>query len=132
MIDTKILCIDDDPMFGVLIEHIFKSIDPGIEVVSRESSTEGLNYLRNVGKYDFPRIILLDINMPKNGGFQFLDAFKNYGLDLNLASIFLVSSTIFPEDQRKGTLEPMVKGIFTKPFSRETGEIVIKKTFNGS
>ena len=130
MNNTKILCIDDDPMFGILVTHIFRGIDKEIKVVAKQSATDGINYLRTISSYDFPRIILLDINMHKGSGFEFLDSYNQYGLESNQVSIFLVSSTVFPEDQRKATDHPLVKGVYTKPFSNEDAQEVVKVAFS--
>tara|TARA_B100000809_G_C15019968_1_gene488073 strand:- start:352 stop:750 length:399 start_codon:yes stop_codon:yes gene_type:complete len=130
MKNTKVLCIDDDPMFGLLVQHIFKGIDNQMEVVTKQSTVDGLNYLRTISSYDFPRIILLDINMYTGGGFEFLKSYRDYGFDDELVSVFLVSSSVFPEDQRKATDDSLVSGVYTKPFRREDGEEVINIAFN--
>jgi CheY-like chemotaxis protein len=127
---TKILCIDDDPMFGVLVNYLFKTIDTDIEVISKNSSSDGLTYLRSIDLYDLPHIILLDINMNTQGGFQFLEAYKNHGFNLSEVSIFMVSSTLFPEDQRNARSEPLIKGVFTKPFNKQSAENVLKLAFS--
>ena len=129
---TKILCIDDDEMFGVLLQHIFKSIEGEHEVIIKKSAQDGLNYLRQLGDFEFPRIIILDINMPKASGFEFLEGYRHYGFEFQQTSVFLVSSTVFPEDQRKGMADPLVKNILTKPFSKQTAELIIRETFSVS
>ena len=129
---TKILCVDDDEIFGVLLHHIFNTMEGDYEVINKKSAQEGLNYLRTMGDFDFPRIIILDINMPKASGFEFLQGYRDYGFEFNQTSIFLVSSTVFPEDQRKATEDPLVKNVLTKPFNRESAELIVRETFSVS
>jgi len=132
MITTKILCIDDDSMFGVLAQHIFRGIDPTIEVIIKDNALSGLSYLKNAGSYDCPQIVLLDVNMPTGGGFEFLENYRKHGLEGNRSTFYLVSSTVFPEDQRRADEDYLVKNIYTKPFSRQNAEEIINKTFNKS
>ena len=130
MLNTKILCIDDDEMFGVLLQHIFDSVEGDkYEVIVKKSAEEGLHYLKKMGMFEFPRIIILDVNMPSSSGFQFLDTYSKNGFDVNDTTIFLVTSTIFPEDQRKATTNPLVKGILTKPFNKNSAELILKEAF---
>ncbi len=127
MITTKILCIDDDEMFGVLLQHIFDSLEGDkYEVIFKKSAKEGMHYLKKIGMFEFPRIIILDINMPDASGFQFIKAYQNNSFDINPTSIYLVTSTIFPEDQRKATAEPLIKDILTKPFNKASAEQIVK------
>jgi CheY-like chemotaxis protein len=129
---TKILCVDDDEMFGVLLQHIFKTTEGDYEVITKKSAQDGLNYLRKMGDFEFPRVIILDINMPSANGFDFLTKYREYGFEFQQTSIYLVSSTIFPEDQRKATEDSLVKNVFTKPFNRETADLILKDIFNVS
>ena len=129
---TKILCIDDDEMFGVLLQHIFKISEGDYEVIIKTSVKDGLNYLRSLGDFEFPRVIILDINMPLESGFDFLSQYRGYGFDLHNTNLYLVSSTVFPEDQRKATEDSLVKNVFTKPFNMENATLILRDIFNVS
>ena len=126
---TKILCIDDDEFFGLLVQRIFSNINSSHEVIVKPSAVTGLHYLKSLGDFNFPRIILLDINMPNKNGFQFIEEYKKLGFNNYPTSFFLVSSTIFPEDERKALAEPLVKKVFTKPFLNESAQIVLKEAY---
>jgi CheY-like chemotaxis protein len=65
-------------------------------------------------KVNLPDVILLDINLSKFYAFDLITLFKSKGF--GEIPIFLITSSIFSEDVMKANLEPMVKGIFKKPF----------------
>lgn len=64
-----------------------------------------------------PAVLLLDINMPRLGGFEFLDALAALGLaDLPTVILMLTSSTL-ASDTRRAAEQALVKGYIVKPFT---------------
>jgi len=63
-------------------------------------------------------IILLDIKMPKMDGFEFLKHFDALPEDLKKKTqIFMLSSTLDPDDLKRANENCYVKKLFTKPLS---------------
>jgi DNA-binding response OmpR family regulator len=60
----KVLLIDDDPAFGILIERVLSQ--QGYEVLSASSGEEGLRLLFD----QRPDVVLLDVVMPNMDGWQ--------------------------------------------------------------
>lgn len=65
---------------------------------------------------NLPEIIFLDINMPILNGWEFLDLLNSHDLN-KLPKIYMLTSSISPEDVNKSENHPLVTGYFTKPLS---------------
>jgi CheY-like chemotaxis protein len=66
-----------------------------------------------------PDIILLDLNMPRMDGWDFLDAFDSLAIAKEV-SVFVVTSSIRPDDIEKTSRYKQVKGFFSKPIDEQT------------
>lgn len=64
---------------------------------------------------DVPDLILLDLNMPLMDGWEFLEAFGTLELHQQVC-VFVLTSSIHPEDIEKATHYEVVKGYFSKPL----------------
>jgi CheY-like chemotaxis protein len=112
----KILLIEDDELDQVQVRRVLvqKGILHKLKVVA--SGEEGLQFLGNEANTEFegsPDIILLDVNLPKISGFEFLTRFqkmKNY----HATKVFVLAST---DAERKKCIEMGVSGYIKKPFA---------------
>lgn len=65
-----------------------------------------------------PDLILLDLNMPLMDGWEFLDAFGDLSLTQRVC-VFVLTSSIHPDDIEKATHYQVVKGYFSKPLDKQ-------------
>lgn len=74
----KILIIDDDPVSNYLVIRILRKHDLSDKTVVKVNGKEGIDYLLEclIQEEDFPEIIFLDIDMPVQNGFEFLEEFN--------------------------------------------------------
>jgi len=90
--DDKILIIDDSETNLVLLEAILE--DDGFEVQTAFSAKEAEKIL----KEDFPDVILLDLLMPNENGFDFLRRLKE---NTDFMQIPVIIVTAFANDDNK-------------------------------
>ena len=79
---ADILLIEDNLNEAELTFRALKKIKMFLKMVHLENGEEALDYIFGTGKYegrnimDFPRVILLDLNMPKVNGIEVLRRIK--------------------------------------------------------
>jgi len=104
--ENKVLVIDDDADVRELLSRMLK--DAGWISVTARDGKEGLEKVK-----DTPSLIVLDLEMPRMDGFEFLDAYmKNYD-ELNRAPILVYSGKDLSEVQ-KDILNKNVAGMVRK------------------
>lgn len=111
-----ICVVDDDAISNfVTVRHLkqFKTLSSIHDFIN---PIEALNYLQNSEKSILPDFILLDINMPHLDGWGFLDKMKE--LDVLSPKVFMLTSSIYPEDYEKSQKYSLVKGFIVKPLDR--------------
>lgn len=105
---TKVLIVDDDPIFLEIISTFLKEKD--FDVLSATNGSEGLN----LAKEHKPNIIITDINMPVMDGIQMT---KEIRMDKSLLETSVIMLTA--RDQLTAKLEGFEAGtddFLTKPF----------------
>jgi CheY-like chemotaxis protein len=111
----KIWLIDDDNVTNMLNRYFLEEHYPNLQIKSFIYATEALSLLLN--KEESPDFILLDINMPGMSGWEFLDAYQQAGFNsANAPEIYMLSSSLDPEDEAKARNSIVVKGFISKPL----------------
>jgi CheY-like chemotaxis protein len=95
--EILILLIEDDLVDVMTVKRAFKEVKITNPIEVCNNGLEGLQFLRN-SKNKRPGIILLDINMPKMNGIEFLQIIKK---DKNFKSIPIVVLTTSKAEQDK-------------------------------
>jgi len=70
-----ILLVEDDRIDAMTVERALKDLKVKNELVRKVNGTEALEYLKDAGNRK-PCVILLDLNMPKMNGVEFLKRVK--------------------------------------------------------
>lgn len=118
---TDVLLVEDDPITIMVCEKIIKMTSFAEKVTSCQNGKLAFDYLLSLTETDmFPEIIFLDINMPVMNGWDFLSALEKVKLSFKeLPNIYLLSSTVDPEDYRRAKNFSLVKDFISKPLSKE-------------
>ena len=116
----RFLLIDDDDIIGIVHPAIIHQVFPESDVTLIKSSTEALDYLKDLEEANFPapEVIFLDINLPKMNGFELLDQLteKNIAF-LKQTQIYMLSSSIDQRDMAKVEANKDITGFIGKPLT---------------
>lgn len=107
-----VLLIEDDNVDAMTVERAFKDIKVANPLVRTANGEEALDYLRAEDNVK-PCVILLDLNMPKMNGVEFLKALK---VDIELKKMPVVVLTTSNEEQDvMDSFELSAAGYMVKP-----------------
>lgn len=95
-----VLVADDDADDQFMLKEAFASLKFGLEISTVENGEELLDYVHQRGKYKgtpVPKLILLDLNMPKIDGRECLKIIKAHP-ELCRVPVIIFSTSNNPED----------------------------------
>ncbi len=115
---VNILLVEDDEVDVMNVKRAFKKNNVTNPLFVCHNGLEALQFLREKvesAPYDLPKIILLDLNMPKMGGIEFLRELRN---DVQLKHLSVFVMTTSNEDKDKVDAYNLnVAGYILKPLS---------------
>ncbi len=111
-----ILLVEDDTVDTMSVKRAFQHLHIKNNLVNAANGEEALEYLRNKDNAR-PQIILLDLNMPRMNGVEFLKIVK---ADDHLKNIPVIILTTSKADQdRVETFKLSIAGYIMKPMNHE-------------
>lgn len=123
----KILIIDDNIIDQIVTKQLLKKTLGITEISTANNGKEGILWFDNHAKeLDNTLIILLDIKMPEMDGFEFLSEYEKLPEELKKETqIFMLSSTLDPNDIKQAKNNKYVKNLLSKPLPiKEFGEMI--------
>jgi len=128
----NILLVEDDEVDVMNLKRAFQKNNLTNPIHRAGNGVEALNILRGENGFEaipVPRIILLDLNMPKMGGIEFLQHLRA-DEKLKHTSVF-VMTTSNEEQDKVNTYNLGVAGYILKPISMESfvGAVSILKNY---
>lgn len=132
--DIEILLVEDSMEDAGLVTRALKKNNLGNSIVHLQDGAEALDFIFANGRYlhrkveDKPRLILLDLKMPKVDGLQVLRAIKE---DVRTSSIPVVIMTSSREDKdllesyKLGVNSYVVKPVSFENFAKAVAELGI-------
>ena len=110
--NKPVLLLEDDEVDTMNVERAFKELKILNRLEICENGEKGLEYLKDKDKED-PCVILLDLNMPRMNGIDFLQEIKKNGNKKRIPVIVLTTSK--EEQDRVSTYDLGVAGYMVKP-----------------
>jgi CheY-like chemotaxis protein len=118
-----VMLVDDDAITRMVCERIIKMTEFSEKSISAENGKFAIDYFKQKAEKNEDNdveIIFLDINMPVMNGWDFLDEFEKIKNSFTmLPKIYILSSTVDPEDYKKATSYSTVTNLISKPLSKE-------------
>ncbi len=112
MATTTLLLVDDSDVDRYITQRLLTKAGCDARIVEVENGREALDWLRdNRIPADDGLLILLDLNMPVMGGFEFLlefAALREQRVDLQPGVVAVLSSSNHPDDLHRSGAFPFV------------------------
>lgn len=130
--EVEIILVEDNPSDAELTIRALKKHNLADHLVHLKDGAEALEFLFGQGKYasrkieQLPKVILLDLKMPKVNGMEFLDKIKSSRLTKVIPVVILTSSSEDPDIKRcyeLGANSYIVKPVGFNNFKKAIAEL---------
>ncbi|MET0759301.1 MAG: response regulator [Flavobacterium sp.] len=125
----NLMIIDDDDVFVFLTKKTIALVNVVANIRVFDNGLDSINYIKeNWANPDLlPEVIFLDLSMPIMDGWQFLDEYILLEPKIEKEIIiYVISSSISPEDLKKAKSINVVADFIVKPITKEKLREVIK------
>lgn len=113
----SLVLIDDCDADRYFFKRCLRKIAPEAEVVEFAYAEDALRYIRSPGRPAFDALFV-DINMPRQDGFEFADAYRELYPELRgEAPFFICTSSINPQDRSRAQEHGTIDGFCEKPMT---------------
>ena len=118
-----VLLAEDNPDEAYLLRRAFRQAGLPHEIIEVRDGVATIEYLKGTppfndrARYPFPRLLLLDLKMPKVNGFEVLAWLETQAEFSSLPAVVL-SSSVFQADFQKA-LDLGAREFLTKPYDME-------------
>lgn len=115
--------IDDDEIFHFIVKKMFGLQGWNVSVNSFLSAEDAIEDLTSFAINNPPCLILLDMNMQRMNGWDFIEAYKKMNETLNVP-IIMCSSSMNIQDMEKVKKTPELMAYITKPLDRSKMKVI--------
>ncbi len=114
----RVMLIDDERFDRMMYQRIIGRSKLAQDIVEFSYAEDALAYLADPAQPQVD-LILLDINMPRMSGFEFLEAADaQLGVEFRAAVVIMLTTSLSPDDQDRAAGYPAVRGYFNKPLEQ--------------
>lgn len=129
--DLTLAVVDDDLIYHRVVKRLLQTCNFEGQLIFYKNGLEAYEALSQTNsEAGLPHIILLDINMPVWDGWDFLNEYQQLKLPLEPA-IYVVSSTVNPDEISRAVRYPGVRGFVEKPLDAGKISRIISETVPG-
>lgn len=119
---SKVLLVDDSEATNYMNRYFFNKLGICDNIEVTTNGQKGLDYLMSIPKEkwntDLPELIMLDIKMPIMGGFEFLDEYEKFPIEMRQSiTTVLLTTSMSIEDRDRAEQYQSVKSFLNKPLS---------------
>lgn len=113
--NLSVFLIDNNEIDNFIHQRKLKNFSEDINVFTFQTATEALKCIQKNNKA--PQLILLNLYLPLMNGFEFLEIYEKLDCEKMNTSIYILSTTIRPDDLRVIKKNVNCSGYIEKPFS---------------
>lgn len=118
--NLSFLLIEDNLIDQLVTKELLKKVLDARNVAVTNNGKEGIQWLNNYKPTDKSLIILLDVQMPVMNGLEFLNEYDKLSDELKKQTqIYVLSSTLDPDEIKEIEQNNYVKELLSKPFPIE-------------
>jgi CheY-like chemotaxis protein len=113
----QVYVVDDDEIFHFILKKMLQQQTDNLEVTSFLCAEDALEQLQHLSQYHLPSLIILDMNMQRMNGWDFIEAYR--GIKPTLMQnipIIMCSSSMDMRDMQKVQRTPELMAYITKPL----------------
>lgn len=110
--NNPILLVEDDQVDAMTVERAFRDLEINNELIHAVNGLDALDHLRDGSKE--PSLILLDINMPRMNGIEFLRELKSNDRFKRIPVVVLTTSN--DQKDKFETYDLGISGYMLKPI----------------
>lgn len=125
-VNTKLVyVVDDDEIFHFILKKMLVQQDESLEITSFLSAEDALEHLQCLHGSLQPALIILDMNMQRMNGWDFLEAYRNINATLKQhIPIIMCSSSMDIRDMQKVQRTPELMAYITKPLDPSKMKVI--------
>lgn len=117
--------IDDDEIFHFIVKKMFGLQGWDVRVSSFLSAEDAIEDLNDFAARRLPCLIILDMNMQRMNGWDFIEAFRKLKTKLTQhVPIIMCSSSMNIQDMEKVEKTPELMAYITKPLDRTKMKVI--------
>ncbi len=120
--EATLFIVDDDDIDAIALERALRKLRLLNTVIRARDGREALELLR-AGKVSSPYMILLDLNMPRMNGLEFLESLRTDPL-LTHAVVFVLTTSKSDEDLVAAYRQHVAGYVFKQHMDRDFLEVV--------
>ena len=128
---NTIILVDDDLTINFFHKRLLKTYFDQDYIQTCFNGKQAIDVLTSLNEKlnkEDTVIVFLDLNMPIMNGWEFLAEFHSFKTELKFnCIIYIISSSINPEDKKIGLSDYNVQNFFNKPLSRNDVDFILNK-----
>jgi CheY-like chemotaxis protein len=114
---TRVFLVEDNPEHSFLAVKVLQQLlGESSEVIVAENAEEALTLIGQFTEYDRPDLMLVDLRLPDNGGFEVLSAVRTHEACAQVPT-FVLTSSLYDKDVAQ-SYDLGAAAVLCKPLSR--------------
>ena len=121
----QVYVVDDDEIFHFILKKMLEQQSEKLEVTSFLCAEDAIEQLQLLHGNSLPALNILDMNMQRMNGWDFIEAYRN--IEGSLAQqipIIMCSSSMDLRDMQKVKRTPELKAYITKPLDPSKVKVI--------